>query len=158
MKRGAPIPIVYCPAHGEQPVPVDRLPVELPELTDFAPDGSRRSPLARATEWVRTTCPVCGGPAERDAVYHQGTVWAWLVGPFVAAYLNVNGHTPESVAHARTLLDPLLVHLKEACLGHVSEIFDGDAPHTPRGCVAQAWSVAELLRALVEDVLSSGED
>jgi predicted glycogen debranching enzyme len=93
-----------------------------------------------------------GGPAERDAVYHQGTVWAWLIGPFVTAYLKVNGRTPESVAHARTLLDPLVLHLKEACLGHVSEIFEGDAPHAPRGAVAQAWSMAELLRALVEDV------
>jgi predicted glycogen debranching enzyme len=93
-----------------------------------------------------------GGPAERDAVYHQGTVWAWLIGPFVTAYFKVNGRTPETVEHARTLLDPLVAHLKEACLGHVSEIFDGDAPHAPRGAVAQAWSVAELLRALVEDV------
>lgn len=93
-----------------------------------------------------------GGPAERDAVYHQGTVWAWLIGPFVTAYLKVNGRSPEAVAHARSLLAPLVAHLREACLGHVSEIFDGDAPHTPRGCAAQAWSVAELLRALIEDV------
>jgi predicted glycogen debranching enzyme len=93
-----------------------------------------------------------GGAAERDAVYHQGTVWAWLIGPFVTAYLNVNGRTRESVAHARSLLDPLVAHLQEACLGHVSEIFEGDTPHAPRGAVAQAWSVAELLRALVEDV------
>jgi predicted glycogen debranching enzyme len=89
-----------------------------------------------------------GGPAGRDAAYHQGTVWAWLIGPFVTAYLKVNGRTPASVAHARALLEPLLVHLKEACLGHVSEIFDGDAPHAPRGAVAQAWSAAELLRTL----------
>ncbi|MFL6332489.1 MAG: amylo-alpha-1,6-glucosidase [Pyrinomonadaceae bacterium] len=96
-----------------------------------------------------------GGSAERDAAYHQGPVWAWLIGPFVTAYLKVNRRAPESVAHARTLLEPLLVHLKEVCLGHVSEIFDGDAPHAPRGCVAQAWSAAELLRALVEDVQAS---
>lgn len=93
-----------------------------------------------------------GGPAERDAVYHQGTVWAWLIGPFVTAYLKVNGRAPATVERARNLLAPLVGHLEEACLGHVSEIFDGDAPHDPRGCVAQAWSVAELLRALVEDV------
>lgn len=93
-----------------------------------------------------------GGPAERDAVYHQGTVWAWLVGPFVNAYLKAHGRTPETVGHARNLLAPLVAHLKAACLGHVSEIFDGDAPHAPRGAVAQAWSAAELLRALVEDV------
>jgi leucyl-tRNA synthetase len=63
---GAPIPIVYCPQHGEQPVPESALPVELPEMADFAPDGSGRSPLARATAWLHTTCPVCGGPAERE--------------------------------------------------------------------------------------------
>ncbi|HWS87612.1 MAG TPA: amylo-alpha-1,6-glucosidase [Pyrinomonadaceae bacterium] len=93
-----------------------------------------------------------GGPAERDAVYHQGAVWAWLIGPFVTAYLKVHGHTPETLGRTRKLLAPLVAHLKEACLGHVSEIFEGDAPHAPRGAVAQAWSVAELLRALVEDV------
>jgi glycogen debranching enzyme len=93
-----------------------------------------------------------GSPAERDAVYHQGAVWAWLIGPFVTAYLKVHGRTPETLGRARNLLAPLVAHLKEACLGHVSEIFEGDAPHAPRGAVAQAWSVAELLRALVEDV------
>ena len=93
-----------------------------------------------------------GGPAERDAVYHQGAVWAWLIGPFVTAYLKVHGRTSETVQRTQDLLAPLVAHLKEVCLGHVSEIFEGDAPHAPRGAVAQAWSVAELLRALVEDV------
>jgi glycogen debranching enzyme len=93
-----------------------------------------------------------GGPAERDAVYHQGAVWAWLIGPFVTAYLKVHGRTPETLGRTRKMLAPLVAHLKEACLGHVSEIFEGDAPHAPRGAAAQAWSVAELLRALVEDV------
>ena len=92
-----------------------------------------------------------GGPAERDAVYHQGAVWAWLIGPFITAYLKVHGRSPDSVAYARSLLQPLVAHLKEACLGHVSEIFEGDAPHAPRGAVAQAWSTAELLRAIVVD-------
>ena len=93
-----------------------------------------------------------GGPAERDAVYHQGAVWAWLIGPFVTAYLKVHGRTSETVRRTQDLLAPLVAHLKEACLGHVSEIFEGDAPHAPRGAVAQAWSVAELLRTLMEDV------
>src|SRR5439155_6391161 len=62
---GAPIPIVYCPTHGEVPVPEDQLPVALPPMADFMPDGTGRSPLARAEEWVHTTCPTCGGPAER---------------------------------------------------------------------------------------------
>jgi predicted glycogen debranching enzyme len=93
-----------------------------------------------------------GSPAERDAIYHQGAVWAWLVGPFITAYLKVNGRTPRAVGFARNVLTPLVEHLKEAGLGHVSEIFEGDAPYAARGAVAQAWSAAELLRALVEDV------
>ncbi|MGI8423155.1 MAG: leucine--tRNA ligase [Chloroflexota bacterium] len=63
---GAPIPIIFCPTHGEVPVPEDQLPIKLPELVDFIPDGSGRSPLARAPDWVKTTCPTCGGPAERE--------------------------------------------------------------------------------------------
>ena len=84
-----------------------------------------------------------GGPRERDGVYHQGTVWSWLAGPFALAHYRAYG----DAARARRLLDGLCAHLEEACLGQVSEIFDGDAPHTPRGCFAQAWSVAETLRA-----------
>ena len=84
-----------------------------------------------------------GGPRERDAIYHQGTVWSWLLGPFVLAHYRV--HADATQAHA--LLAGLAPHLEEACLGTISEIFDGDAPHAPRGCMAQAWSVAETLRA-----------
>jgi predicted glycogen debranching enzyme len=83
-----------------------------------------------------------GGPRERDGVYHQGTVWSWLAGPFALAHYRAYG----DAARARALLAGLGAHLAEACLGQVSEIFDGDAPHAPRGCVAQAWSVAETLR------------
>ncbi len=93
-----------------------------------------------------------GGPLSRDGAYHQGTVWAWLMGPFITAYLKVNGRVPESLARAEGWLVKFKEHLSEAGLGQVSEIFDADEPHTPRGCVAQAWSVAELLRAAVEDV------
>jgi predicted glycogen debranching enzyme len=93
-----------------------------------------------------------GGPEARDAVYHQGAVWAWLLGPFITAYVRTHGRSAESKRQATAWLAPLVGHLKDAGLGHVSEIFDGDAPHTPRGCVAQAWSVAEILRAAVEDV------
>ena len=84
-----------------------------------------------------------GGPGERDAIYHQGTVWSWLLGPFVLAHYRV--HADAAQAHA--LLAGLAPHLGEACLGSISEIFDGDAPHAARGCIAQAWSVAETLRA-----------
>ncbi|MFB6285833.1 MAG: amylo-alpha-1,6-glucosidase [Candidatus Bipolaricaulia bacterium] len=85
-----------------------------------------------------------GGPqADRDAAYHQGTVWAWWIGPFVEAHLRAY-QDPDT---AYSYLTPLLRHLHDHGLGSVAEIFDGDPPHTPRGCFAQAWSVAELLRA-----------
>ncbi len=85
-----------------------------------------------------------GGPWERDAAYHQGTVWPWLLGPFVQAWLAAHGNTDEARQEARTrFLAPLLAHLEEAGLGHVSEIADADAPFTPRGCPFQAWSVGE---------------
>lgn len=84
-----------------------------------------------------------GGPRERDSVYHQGTVWSWLLGPFALAHFKVYG----DAARALTFLDGLAPHLEEACLGTTSEIFDAQAPHAPRGCFAQAWSVAETLRA-----------
>ncbi len=93
-----------------------------------------------------------GDAYARDTAYHQGTVWAWLIGPFVTAYLRVRGRTPASLAQARTYLSAFREHLHEAGLGQVSEIFDGDAPHTPRGCIAQAWSVAELLRCELEEL------
>jgi predicted glycogen debranching enzyme len=83
----------------------------------------------------------------RDAAYHQGTVWAWLIGPFVDAWLKVH---PQDKAGARELLQGFLPHLEEACIGSVSEIFDAQEPYTPRGCIAQAWSVAELLRCWVK--------
>jgi glycogen debranching enzyme len=81
----------------------------------------------------------------RDAAYHQGTVWAWLIGPYVDAWLRVH---PGQLATARRLLDGFDAHLSEACIGSISEIFDAGEPYTPRGCVAQAWSVAEVLRSL----------
>jgi predicted glycogen debranching enzyme len=88
-----------------------------------------------------------GGVAERDGAYHQGTVWPWLLGAFVEAWVRVRGATPESKRAARRrFLDPLLRHVEEAGLGHVSEIAEGDPPHRPRGCPFQAWSVGEALR------------
>ncbi len=88
-----------------------------------------------------------GGPRERDGAYHQGTVWPWLLGPFVEAWVRVRGNTAEARAEARaTGLTPLLRHLDEYGVGHVSEVADGDAPHRPGGCPFQAWSVSEALR------------
>ena len=102
-----------------------------------------------------------GGPAERDTAYHQGTVWPWLTGPFVEAWLRVHGHSPTAKATARTrFLQPLLDHLETAGLGHVSEVADGDPPHTPGGCPFQAWSLGELIRVkrmLDDDQTSVGE-
>lgn len=90
-----------------------------------------------------------GDRRARDAAYHQGTVWPWLVGAYVDAWLRVH---PENRAGARSLLEGLARHLGEACIGQVSEVCDAVAPYTPRGCVAQAWSVAELLRAWARTV------
>jgi len=84
-----------------------------------------------------------GGPRERDGAYHQGTVWGWLLGPFVLAHLRVYGNRNA----AQSFLEPLGNQIASHGLGTLSEIFDGDAPFTPRGCIAQAWTVAEVLRA-----------
>jgi 4-alpha-glucanotransferase len=83
-----------------------------------------------------------GDLLRRDHAYHQGTVWAWLLGPYAEAYCRVTG----DAAAALDLLRPFAHHLRDAGLGTISEIFDGDPPHRPRGCIAQAWSVAEVLR------------
>ena len=88
-----------------------------------------------------------GGVWQRDSAYHQGTVWPWLIGPFVEAWVRVRGNTTKAKREARErFLIPLLTHLDKAGIGHISEIADGDAPHTPRGCPFQAWSVGEVLR------------
>jgi len=83
----------------------------------------------------------------RDAAYHQGTVWSWLIGAFVDAWLAVH---PDDRAGARAVLSGLVAHLGDACIGSISEVFDAEAPFTARGCIAQAWGVAELLRAFVK--------
>jgi predicted glycogen debranching enzyme len=89
----------------------------------------------------------------RDAAYHQGTVWAWLIGPFVDAWLKVR---PDDRAGARRFLEGFHSHLHEAALGTISEIFDAEPPFTPRGCIAQAWSIAEVLRAWVKTATVGG--
>ena len=93
------------------------------------------------------TARYCGSPAQRDGCYHQGTVWPWLLGPFVEAWVRVRGETDAAKTEARTrFLAPLFEHLNEAGLGHVSEIADAEAPFKPCGCPFQAWSLGELLR------------
>jgi Glycogen debranching enzyme len=88
-----------------------------------------------------------GSVAQRDGGYHQGTVWPWLIGAFVEAWVRVRGSTDSAKEEARArFLPPLYRHLNEAGLGHISEICDAEPPHTPRGCPFQAWSLGELLR------------
>ncbi len=96
----------------------------------------------------------CGALAKRDAAYHQGTAWGFLLGGFFSAYMKVNHHSSSAAENAVRMLGPVRKHLTDSgCIGSISEIFDGDAPHNPRGCYAQAWSVGEVLRCYCEDIL-----
>ena len=88
-----------------------------------------------------------GSPLDRDSAYHQGTVWGWLIGPFIDAYRRINTGSDGLDKHIESFLAGFNEHLKQAGVGQISEIFDAEAPHTPRGCPAQAWSVAEVFRA-----------
>jgi predicted glycogen debranching enzyme len=105
-------------------------------LRSLSPDDSRYVPRYQ------------GGVQQRDGSYHQGTVWSWLLGPYAEALIRFRGELGKT--QVRELLKNFEPHLEEAGLGTVSEIFDGDAPHGPRGCIAQAWSVAELLRIQID--------
>jgi predicted glycogen debranching enzyme len=133
--------------------------------TMVAPDQARRAlevierelltevglrTLSRSDPQYRAQC--AGNPFERDSSYHQGTVWPWLMGPFITAYVRAYGQ--EACQRAGVWLERFSDHMRDAGLGTIAEIFDGDEPHEPRGCIAQAWSVSEVLRALVEDVCS----
>lgn len=91
-----------------------------------------------------------GGPVERDKTYHQGAVWPWLIGPYVFASLRAYGRTKPVKLRLLKMLDQILARLEDACLGYISEIFDGDSPHQARGAIAQAWNAGEILRAYVE--------
>jgi predicted glycogen debranching enzyme len=126
-------------------VPPDRAAhiVNLVEKLLLTPLGLR----SLAPDDVQYASRYAGGPDQRDAVYHQGTVWPWLIGPFVEAWLRVRETSPAARAEARArFLNPIERHLHTAGLAHVSEVADGDAPHRPGGCPFQAWSLAELLR------------
>ncbi len=93
--------------------------------------------------------PVYGGDAwHRDSSYHEGTVWSWLLGPYIDAIIKVKGD--EGKVEAQKVIDDFKYHLNEGCIGSISEIFDAEAPHHSRGCVAQAWSVGEVLRVIKE--------
>jgi predicted glycogen debranching enzyme len=86
----------------------------------------------------------------RDQAYHNGTIWPWLIGPFLDAHLRVNQHSPDARLQARAWLKPLIDHLEDACVGSISEIMEAEPPHRAVGCCAQAWSVAEVLRLAIE--------
>jgi len=98
--------------------------------------------------------PVYGGDQyHRDSSYHEGTVWSWLLGPYVDAIIKVNG--TDGIEQAQKVINDFAYHLNEACIGSVSEIFDAEPPHHPRGCIAQAWGVAEVLRVIKDNSLYS---
>jgi glycogen debranching enzyme len=107
-------------------------PVGLRSLSEDSPDYKRK---------------YFGDLRSRDAAYHQGTVWAWLIGPFVDAWLKLH---PSECAEARKFLAGFEHELSDACVGQISEVFDAEFPFTPRGCIAQAWSVAEVLRCWIK--------
>ncbi|HUB81234.1 MAG TPA: amylo-alpha-1,6-glucosidase [Bryobacteraceae bacterium] len=88
-----------------------------------------------------------GGPASRDAAYHQGTVWPWLLGPFLTAYIETHGRTAEALEQAGKWAAPLARYIEDEGAGQLPEVFEGDVPHRAGGCIAQAWTVGELLRA-----------
>lgn len=129
------------PAHAEPLLPAERQQavVELCQRRLLTPLGLRSLEPGHHAYRGR----YAGDLRSRDGAYHQGTAWSWLIGPFAAAHLRVYGQP----ALTRAYLEPLLRHLADYGLGSIAEIFDGDAPFEPRGCFAQAWGVAELLRA-----------
>lgn len=94
-----------------------------------------------------------GSLPKRDAAYHQGTAWGFIAGGFITAYCNVYGRNAETAKKALEMLEPMVAHLNDNCVGSICEIFDGNAPHNGRGCYGQAWSVGETLRCYKEDIL-----
>jgi predicted glycogen debranching enzyme len=135
-------------------------------VPELLPDLKRRSVFEVVTRelltpyGLRTLSPrdprYCGkyegGPRQRDEAYHQGTVWPWLIGSYIDAFLSINGYSGESKVKAKEIIRSLL-ELKTTGINTIPEVFDGDAPHRPGGCISQAWSVAEVIRAWSENFL-----
>jgi predicted glycogen debranching enzyme len=132
-------------------LPFSPLPAEQQKAVVDAVEKHLLTPYGLRTLNTADSCykgQYTGPQQQRDAAYHQGTVWPYLIGPFVESYLKVYGTSRKTKKKAAEFIQPLLKHLTDdGCLGSISEIFDGDPPHKPRGCIAQAWSVAELIRA-----------
>jgi predicted glycogen debranching enzyme len=137
---------VYAVSLPYSPLTIDQQKkvIEIVESQLLAPYGLRTLNMADPRYKSR-----CTGPqGQRDAAYHQGTVWAYLIGPFIEGYLKVHNFDPTAKRRGRSFLAKLLEHMDcDGCLGSISEIFDADPPHEPRGAFAQAWSVAEVFRA-----------
>ena len=89
-----------------------------------------------------------GDPRHRDSAYHQGTVWTWLIGPYIEAVLKVYAYSPAARDECRKIIDQFEKQLSDSGIAAIAEIFDGEDPHFPQGCISQAWSVAEILRAI----------
>lgn len=127
----------------------ERKVVDLVERELLTPYGLRT--LARSDPRYRPRYE--GGVSERDSAYHQGTVWPWLLGPFITAHAKVNGNSQEARDRAAGWVASVMELTREKGLGQLCEILDGDPPHRPCGCIAQAWTVAEVLRAATEAVV-----
>jgi predicted glycogen debranching enzyme len=138
------VSLSHCPLSQER----QRAVVAAVEASLLTPVGLRT--LAPDEEGYRPEYR--GGPRERDGAYHQGAVWPWLLGPFVRARLRAYGRTAANVGGCRAIVRGFAPHLGEACLGHVSEIFEAEPPFRPAGAPAQAWSVAQLLELLLVDL------
>ncbi len=96
-----------------------------------------------------------GKPADRDMAYHQGTVWPWLLGAYVTAYVKVFPQDSKTISFVRQLYTPFMKRMTEAGINTISEIYDGDPPNVARGCISQAWSIAEILRSYARDAYQS---
>jgi glycogen debranching enzyme len=137
--------------HGMLPAEKARSVVQTVQSELLTPMGLRT--LSRHDPRYRARYE--GGVTERDTAYHLGTVWPWLMGPFITAYLKVNQWSESARQQAESWLAGFAEHVTAAGLGHICEIADAEYPFTPRGCIAQAWSVAEILRAATEDVYAA---
>jgi glycogen debranching enzyme len=133
------VSLPHCALNEEQ----QRAVVEVVRRELLTPYGLR----TLAANDPKYCAKYCGNQFQRDRAYHNGTIWPWLIGPFLEAYLRASKRSPESIAQCKTWLKPLIDSMSEhGCIGQISECYEADPPHRPVGTPAQAWSVAEVLR------------